>query len=254
MTGDEVGEPTIWSVRARNLPEHARNPIHTDSGARAAGFDAAIVAGVTVYAYLTRPVVSTWSVDWLRRGGALVEFASPIHVNETIDCVPFVDDGNLEVQARVVDEVRSRCTAWLTAPDVTGSASSFHAPLESECISLVDEWDDYGRRVGDDLDLYAELGIVHPAAWPALANCIIERQLVNGPWIHVRSRIQHYGIAAVGAVAIVDATVVNRFDSRTGTRVVADVSVVVDGEQVATIEHETIVTLKPVTVPRSGPS
>ncbi|SVB41331.1 uncharacterized protein METZ01_LOCUS194185, partial [marine metagenome] len=43
-------EPISWSVRARNLPEHARNPIHTDEGGRAAGFDAALVAGVTVYA------------------------------------------------------------------------------------------------------------------------------------------------------------------------------------------------------------
>ena len=131
MTAGGVGEPVIWSVQARNLPEHARNPIHTDAGARAAGFDAAIVAGVTVYAYLTRPVVNTWGVDWLRRGGALVEFASPIHADETVDCVPFVDDSNIEVQARVADEVRGRCTAWLIAPDVTGSTGSFHEPLNS---------------------------------------------------------------------------------------------------------------------------
>ena len=39
-------------VVAQNLPEHARNPIHTDEGARAAGFDRALVAGVTTYAYL----------------------------------------------------------------------------------------------------------------------------------------------------------------------------------------------------------
>ena len=43
-------DPTTWSVQARNLPEHASNPIHTDEGGRAAGFDAALVAGVTVYA------------------------------------------------------------------------------------------------------------------------------------------------------------------------------------------------------------
>lgn len=32
-----------WSVHAKNLPEHARNPIHTDEGGRAAGFDGALL-------------------------------------------------------------------------------------------------------------------------------------------------------------------------------------------------------------------
>ena len=30
-------ELATWTVTARNLPEHARNPIHTDAGAQAAG-------------------------------------------------------------------------------------------------------------------------------------------------------------------------------------------------------------------------
>ena len=55
-------EMEAWSARARNLPEHAGNPIHTDEGGRAAGFDAALVAGVTVYAYLTRPIVEAWGM------------------------------------------------------------------------------------------------------------------------------------------------------------------------------------------------
>ncbi len=98
-------------MQARNLPEHARNPIHTEAGSRAAGFDSAMVAGVTVYAYLTRPVVDAWGVDWLRRGAALVEFASPVQPDDPVLCVPFVDDGHVEVRATVAGEVRARCTA-----------------------------------------------------------------------------------------------------------------------------------------------
>ena len=60
---------TTWSVQARNLPEHAANPIHTDEGGRAAGFDAALVAGVTVYAYVTRPSSRHGALDgWPRAG------------------------------------------------------------------------------------------------------------------------------------------------------------------------------------------
>ena len=247
-------EPTTWSVQARNLPEHARNPIHTDAGSRAAGFEAAMVAGVTVYAYLTRPVVDAWGVDWLQGGAALVEFASPVQPDDPVRCVPFVDDGHVEVRATVAGEVRARCTAWLAAPDVMGSARPLHEPLEPENITLADEWDGYGLRAGDDLGLYSELGIVHPAVWPALANYVVERQLVDGPWIHVRSRIRHHGTAAVGAAAIVDAIVVDRFDTRTGARAILDVSVAVEGERVATVVHEAIVALNPVAVPQNGPS
>ncbi|MEE2768727.1 MAG: hypothetical protein VX833_05895 [Actinomycetota bacterium] len=245
MTEGAAYVPTTWSVQARNLPEHARNPIHTDVGARAAGFSAAIVPGVTVYAYLTRPVVDAWTVRWLQRGGALVEFASPVYADDLVDCVPSVNEGHLEVQATVSNEVRAKCTAWLTVPDAIRPVRSFHEPLESESVTLVNEWADYGQRAGEDLGLYAELGIVHPAVWPALANYAVERQLVNGPWIHVRSRILHHGTAAVGATADVDAIVVDRFDTRVGSRVILDVSVSVDGKQVATIEHEAIIALHP---------
>ena len=82
----------------------------------------------------------------------------------------------------------------------------------------------------------------------------VEHQLVDGPWIHVRSRICHHATAAVGATAIVDASVVDRFETRTGTRVVLEVSVTIDGERVATVEHEAIVALNPVAIYRSGAS
>jgi hypothetical protein len=41
----ELSDPMPWTVVARNLPEHARNPIHTDAGAHAAGLPRALVAG-----------------------------------------------------------------------------------------------------------------------------------------------------------------------------------------------------------------
>ncbi|MGI9595646.1 MAG: hypothetical protein ACR2QK_05780, partial [Acidimicrobiales bacterium] len=58
-----------WSTSAVNLPDHADNPIHTDAGAQAAGFDRALVAGTTVYAYMTHPIMDGWGLDWLAGGG-----------------------------------------------------------------------------------------------------------------------------------------------------------------------------------------
>jgi acyl dehydratase len=240
-------DPTTWSVQARNLPEHASNPIHTDEGGRAAGFDAALVAGVTVYAYLTRPIVEAWGPGWLADGGALVEFLAPVQARDLIDCVPEAptEAGSVEVMALVGGGERVRCTAWPGPPDWTDRGRPLHEQLEPHEEPLTGGWADYGLRAGDDLGLYAEDGIVHPAVWPALANGVMTRHLVDGAWIHTRSRIRHHGIAHVGATATVQATVVDRFESRSGRRAVLDVAISVDGALVATIEHEAIVALHP---------
>jgi len=105
------------------------------------------------------------------------------------------------------------------------------------------EWgSDYGSRAGDDLPLYAEHGLVHPAVWPALANHVVHTEVARGSWIHTRSIIRHHGIAEAGAVADVSAVVVRRFESH-GERAVLDVHIEVDGRLVASLEHEAIVEL-----------
>ncbi len=245
-------DPSTWSVRARNLPEHARNLIHTDEGARAAGFDAALVAGVTVYAYLTRPIVEAWGEGWLRRGGTHVEFRAPVQTDDRVDCVPAVVDGATEVRATVNGELRARCTAWSTAPETTGPLGPLDEPLERRQVQLTGDWDGYGQRSGDDLALYPESGIVHPAVWPALANGFVHDYLAVGSWVHTRSRIRHHDIARVGDVATVDATVVDRFDTRSGSRAVLDVRISIEGAPVAALEHEGFVGLHP-SCPLPGP-
>jgi len=100
-------------------------------------------------------------------------------------------------------------------------------------------------RTGDDLGLYSEAGIVHPAVWPGLANSVVKRNLVEGPWVHTRSRIRHHGTARVGATALVEAVVVDRFETRSGSRAVLDIRISVDGELVASLEHEALVSLHP---------
>ena len=84
----DATELAAWSAPAVNLPEHADNAIHTDAGARAAGFPSALVAGVTVYAYMTHVPAAAWGLDWLRGGGAHVRFRSPIFDHDLVNYVP----------------------------------------------------------------------------------------------------------------------------------------------------------------------
>jgi hypothetical protein len=240
--------PVPWSIVAQNLPEHARNPIHTDSGAQAAGFARALVAGVTTYAYLTHPVVVAWGEDWLASGGGEVRFRSPVFQDDHLDLVPASVDGDVVIDARAGDDL---ALATFRAVRDSGAPPSMRSGevLRTRQIALDGELGaEYGVRAGDDLDVFVRLGLVHPAVWPALANHIVHVDVARGAWIHTRSIIRHHGIARAGATATVHAVVVERFD-RSGERAVLDVRIDVDGRPVATLEHEAIIALA-----RSGPS
>ena len=227
-----------WSVAAVNLPEHADNPIHTDAGARAAGFDAALVAGVTTYAAMTHLPAVAWGREWIERGGAAVRFRTPILDGDRIECgveddrrVTASVNGSVRVEAEFVRRVRD---------PIEPRPGDRLEPIEFE---LDGSWSDYGMRAGDDCPIYAAEEIAHPASWPRLANHFCHEQLVTGSWIHVRSRIAHLGIARVGAAIRAHATVVDRFDSRAGERALLDVIVAADGRKVAAVEHEAIISL-----------
>lgn len=227
-----------------NAPQHARNPIHTDAGARAAGYPAALVAGVTTYAYLTHPLVEGWGMPWVRGGGAEVRFRAPVFADDDLVCTPRVDaDGSVAVAATVGDDhtVRAEVVAVLHGPGPMplrpGEALD---PVE---VVLDGEYGNvYGADVGDPLELYAREGVVHPAVWLALANHVVHAQLARGAWVHVRSAVVHHAAASVGSTATVRAAVLRRFE-RHGERAVLDVRVEVDGAAVASLEHEAIVAL-----------
>lgn len=232
-----------WSVHAKNLPEHARNPIHTDEGGKAAGFDGALVAGVTVYAYLTNPILTLWGVDWLREGSSVVEFKSPVLADELVECITVLDDMSLNVNATVSNQIRAQCTAFIGKPVSSNSPDSSIELLETEEIHLVNEWENYGHRLGDDHEIYSELGVIHPAVWPSLANYVVEKNLVTGAWVHTRSKISHHDLVQIGSVATLESRVINRFETKAGNRAVINVAATVEGEKVAEVEHEAIVSL-----------
>ena len=235
-------ELETWSVVARNLPEHEGNAIHTDAGARAAGFPSALVAGVTTYAYLTHPVVAAWGREWLERGGGEVRFRAPVLAGERVECTPRRDGDEWHVDALVSDSP-ARVTFAVTPESGPAPTMRPGEALPSRRITLDGRYGaDYGRRAGDDLGLYEAERIVHPAVWPALANHVYSAELVDGPWIHTLSVIRHHAAGPAGATVDVHATVVDRFD-RHGERAVCDIVIEHAGTVRATLEHEAIVRL-----------
>ncbi|MEZ5342374.1 MAG: hypothetical protein R2706_13280 [Acidimicrobiales bacterium] len=205
-----------FAIAARNLPEHQDNPIHTDDGARRQGFPGALVAGVTVYAYLTRPPAAGWGVPWLTGGASEVRFRRPVAANAALTCQPTVREGSDFVDAVSDGELHATCQVWLDgsrrapAPMVARPGDQLR-PLDAV---LDDHWARYGQRCGDELSLYDDEGLAHPSVWPCLANRLTHQQLVDGPWIHTRSKIVHLGRAERGDQIRAEAVVVDRFDTR----------------------------------------
>lgn len=229
-----------WSTTAVNLPDHADNLIHTDAGARAAGFESALVAGATVYAYMTHPAAQAWGKEWVAHGGGELRLRRPVFDRDPVDCVITNDETGPVVTATVAGDARASLALW-----GSGDAPALRdgERLKDHVVELQDSHADYGIRCGDDLTLYAEDQIAHPVTWVNMANVVFIENLVTGPWIHVRSRIFHEGLASVGQTIRVTSNLVERFDSRAGERALVDMRFFADDVPVATIEHEAIIVL-----------
>lgn len=242
--GSNTKMPVEWSAVAQNLPEHAHNTIHTDEGARAAGFAGALVAGVTTYAYLLHPLIEAWGLDWVAKGGCELRLRAPVLQNDLVRCVPRAgDDDTVIVDALVGEDTNPRAVvrAWRVDERVQGDRPGEDLPVHR--FTLDDKHGpDYAMRAGDNLNLLVEHGVVHPAAWPSLANGIFSTELVRGPWIHTRSRITHHGLALAGADIEITSRVIERF-VRSGERAIVDMVIKADGAVVCTIEHEAIIDL-----------
>lgn len=238
-------EPS-WTIIAQNLPEHARNPIHTNAGAQAAGFPRALVAGVTTYAYMTHPVVAAWGIDWLKSGGGEFRFRKPVFDNDVVTCEPTDTSDGLRIDVITGESVDAR--AFFHAVRNAGTAQPLRdgEKLQNSSYVLNDTFgSDYGARAGDDFSIYRDNGIVHPAVWPALANDVVYNQVARGSWIHMRSIVRHHALAHEGATAELSSVVVRRFESH-GERAILDVHISVEGVVVASLEHEAIVALPKV--------
>ncbi len=245
MPADDTGLDDVqaWAVTAQNLPEHDRNPIHTDVGAQAAGFPRALVAGVTTYAYLVHPPMAAWGETWIANGGAEVRFRRPVFDGDLVRCVPEIDGDAVVVSALTDAPEQPRAVVRALPRADVRVAMRAGEVLPTKQLQLRGEWgSDYGNRAGDELGLCRDLGIVHPAVWPALANHVVHTEVARGSWIHTRSIVRHHATAAAGATAVVRAVVVRRFVAH-GERAVLDVEIEVDGVVVATLEHEAIVAL-----------
>jgi acyl dehydratase len=254
-------------VIARNAATASENKIHDDAIARQYGFEGGLVPGVTVYAYLTHPVVAALGRDWLEAGDMSARFLKPCYDGDTvtIDATLTRDAGSaiIDFEAhRAGGQLAATATATLPArpappPDMEAYP---HAALPAErppasnatlspgtvlgSVEVTFRAEHAPRSlggIGDDLALYVEQGVAHPGALLTSANTLLTSNVRLGPWIHVGSDVTHFDVVRDGQRVETRGRVARCFERKGHRLVELDAVLVVDGGRpVVRVRHTAV--------------
>ena len=258
-----------YTVKAVNTSTDSDNKIHDDATARKYGFAGGLVPGVTVYAYLTEPLVATFGAAWLTRGTASVRFLKPVLDGEeaTVTGEITTRDGQSGATAslRLTTERTGEC-ATLTAAVPAGSPTPLNmalypeAPLPAERAPGTPEYfnahatlgtftvhydvaqaTDYVTAISDPLPIYqGPGGAVHPAFFTQIGNRCLRSNVIIGPWIHIGSVVRHLGGARVGDRLAGRARVRSMWNKKGRDFVELDIAILANGRPVAHVLHSAI--------------
>jgi hypothetical protein len=264
-----------YRVKARNTAVGGENPIHDDGVARQYGFRGGLVPGVTVYAYLTNPLVAGLGPAWLERGTATVRFLRPTLDDEEVTVTGQIttrDARGTEVKLTGSTAGGGTCaelTAGLPAgrPTPINAALYGEAPLPAERppvsrahlqatavlgtpTAVYDEARAaaYLESVAEPLALYrGPRGFVHPAFYLDQANRALDRNVRLGPWIHVASTIRHLGATRVGEALATRGRIRSLYEKKGREYVELDLAIVAGAaaRPVAHVLHTAIYRLPP---------
>lgn len=229
----------LYRVRAVNTAPDSENKIHDDQVAAQYGFRGGLVPGITVYGYMTAPLVEQ-APEWLEHGSMRVRFLEPFYDGEwVIVRLDIAADGSIQVAAEREDG--SVC-ATATA-SITPAASSQPAPFPE--IPLPHERPAPSRNnlaVGAPLGTVVEkLDSVEPHRLLRLSNEILMRNFQLGPWIHAASEITNWSAARPGDEISARAYIHDRFDRKGHEFVVVDVMLISNGGRLLqTVRHTAI--------------
>lgn len=266
----ELGqELPLSQVIAKNYGADHANRIHSDEGAAKYGFAGALVPGVGLYAYLTRPVVDALGLDWLERGAMSAKFIKPVYDGEKIlaqATVAGVDP--VELKLELFNPSGDVCTAGsaslpnslpaidperypfreLPPSDQLRPATIANFSIGEALGSLEFKLDlsgdnEFLDKVVETSPIYRDL--CHPAFWIAQANEILAHNIALGPWIHTSSETQHYAIARGGERLSLRGRVVDLYEKRGHELIVVDLGMFgEDDRPIATIKHTAIIRLR----------
>src|ERR1044071_2229273 len=242
-----------YRVRARNTAADSENRIHDDSVAASYGFRGGLVPGITVYAYMTVPLVERFGMDWLERGSMQVKFHQPFYDGEDVivRCELDQDSDPMRISVRAERNDGTVCATalatvndpsnWLGEASVAEYSDAALPPVESsplasreslipgaplgtleQTFSLPDE------ALLESLDerlpiYYGSAAVAHPLSFLRPANEILMSNFKLGPWIHASSDVINRSVVRSGDVISVRGRIRECFERKGHEFVVLDV-------------------------------
>jgi len=261
----------VWAhaTVATNWATASENRIHDDDVARRLGFGGGLVPGVTLYAYLTDPIVERWGRDWLEGGWADVRFVSPVYDGDRVTAV-LDDEGLLELRGsngavcasgsagtgtdggpawrgelRAATDLPAAPLPGVRPPAGDGSLAPGTVLGTVEHRFDTERGQQYLAMVGCELELYRRERIAHPGLLLADANTVLVANVVLGPWIHVSSRIEHLAVVTDGQVLSTRARVASCCERKGHRFVELDVVTLADGRPALAVHHTAIWQVRP---------
>ena len=268
--------PTLYSlppyrVRARNTSATSENKIHDDHTAARYGFRGGLVPGVTVYAYMTVPLVAEFSDAWLERGSMQVRFHQPFYEGEQVIVRAEVDgDSNpFKIAVRAEREDGEACATglatindlseWLGAPRLEDypahplpppearPSASRESIVKGALLGALTERLDLADSamlglIDERLPVYfGERAVAHPALLLGLANQVLMRNFELGPWIHTASDLINRSAARNGEEISVRGRIKDVFERKGHEFVTLDLLIVAnDNRVVQQVRHTAI--------------
>lgn len=247
-------------IIAHNYAADHANRIHSDDGAAEYGYPGALVPGVAMYAYLTRPIIASLGSDWIERGAMSLKLLKPVYHGDRLR----VEETAGELQ--LINESGTICavgTASMPAPPVLQAADYPRADLPRTLRPATINGISMGELFGSlefMLDMDGDVApfhrdilvreslfdtIPHPAYWIARANEVVMQNVALGMWIHTASQAQHYAIARAGEPISIRSRVIDAFEKRGHELLVLDIGIFGESARpIARIVHTAIIRLR----------
>jgi acyl dehydratase len=247
-------------ITARNHVEDSENRIHSDEIARRFGFRGGLVAGVTVYGYLTWPFTQRYGARALEQAIHSVRLIKPTYNGEPLRIE--MDDEPEQPRARcwndagdLLAELQCLMTDRLPKPV---STDALFAPRKSADRPLIDwhnvlpmqpftpwHWtitedlnQTFAAQADDDNRLFHEYA--HPHGILAIANQSLMREYVMPAWMHVSSEIRFHRLLCVNETVAVEAVPIDKWSRRGHEFVRLYLRFTRDGEVTTEIFHTAI--------------
>ena len=251
-----------YRVRARNTSADSENKIHDDATAASFGFRGGLVPGVTVYGYMTVPIVEQFGLDWLERGSMQVKFHQPFYDGDEVivraETDASADPINVAITAGREDGIACATalatlndrSAWLGEPRLEDYPEAPLPTIESrpvpsgellvpgtvlgtltETMSLPDKT--LLKNLDERLQIYTGSdAVAHPFTLLGLANHILVRNYKLGPWIHAASDLINWSAARDGEEVSVRGRIADCFERKGHEFVVLDLLLVAEGTRI----------------------